>query len=166
MHKDFPAQFIKIVESEKTFALSSWVDEAGYPKIYENNIITSVHVVEDKIPQSMYMGKNTLHMGIEDDSYSRFSDVSLAYNFIREELYIDYTVSTFPKGRNEPVYLDSTIAKMYGEEEYFQQSTIENLPFSYDELIMMKNFFDAIKTVFLEVTASGKYARNSIKRTY
>lgn len=162
MHKDFPRHFIHITDLEKTFDLESWVDESGFPKIYENGIITSTKDVSIlQIPQSMFMGRDTLHMGIDDLRKSIFGEVSLSYNYTKNQLCIDYHVSSSSSTRAygvDPVYMDCMVVDLYNEEEYFQQSTVQDLPFTFEEQNMMKVFFDEIRKSVLLTNESGRYA--------
>jgi len=161
LHKDItqrqiPKYFTNVVTNNDTFNISNWLDDAGYPKKYEGGLLrNTIQVPTGELQQSLYisLGRN-LYMGIMDSNASTGDcDVDLCYDFDRERLVID--VTNFRPEFNEEKIIDEDynfyqiVVDFYSEEEYFQEMTVKRLPFKYEDLITMKEFFDAVRVFYI-----------------
>jgi hypothetical protein len=156
--QDYLKYFNDVIKDNGTFVITNWVNTDGYPCLYEQGRIhNKVPVPEGALKQSLYMAQGkTLYMGIMD--YNRSTgdkDVDLNYDFESEVLQLSFndisnSFEEFYDGENDYSILEYEF-KLYGDSgEYFQATTVQDLPFSYEDQKEMKDFFDAIRSRFYE----------------
>lgn len=146
----FVQYFLDIIHSNGTFDLDNWIDDSGYPKRYEGGVIKSVLPIQTgKLAQSLYIaGKRNLFMGIMDYDDAHDHDVDLNYDFQTQVLTINFTdITTHNDAYAEDENMNdlALMVKLFDDDgEYFQESTVTNLPFEFEVQKKMKVFFDAI----------------------
>lgn len=156
--KEYLQYFTNVIKDNGTFEITNWVNKDGYPCLYEHGRIHNKSPIpEGALKQSLYMSHGeTIFMGIMD--YNRSTgdkDVDLNYTFKTQVLQLSFndisnSFEEYYESDDNYNILEFAF-KLYGDSgEFFQASTVDNLPFSYEEQKEMKDFFDAIRERFFE----------------
>lgn len=157
MDEELEAYFRDVFFNQNTLNLDSWIDSTGYPYQYNNGRIHNIIPTKlGEVNQSIYISNNEkLLMDITSPSYNIAHDIAISYKYETNMFSMDYVNSEdYDDAELCGGYVNkySTIkCKLFSsEEEYFQESTIQKLFFTYEEQIKLKNFFDGMYNTFCQ----------------